>query len=180
MGPRRAAAGQVRYVALLRGVSPMNASMPALKRCFENAGFTDVKTLLTSGNVAFSTRATPPARLERRIEAAMASDLERSFVTIVRPSAFLQALLAHDPFAPFDVPAHAKRVVTFLRRPTSVTLDLPIERDHARILAMTATEIFSTYVPGHPGAAVMGLIERSVGTDITTRTIDTVRKCAQA
>jgi len=170
----------MRYVALLRGVSPMNASMPALKRCFENAGFTDVKTLLSSGNVAFSTRAAPPARLERRIEAAMAADLEHSFVTLVRPSAFLQRLIVEDPFARFDVPAHAKRIVTFLRRPTAVTLDLPLERDDARILAMTESEIFSTYVPGGRGAAFIGFIERSVGTDITTRTIDTVRKCARA
>ena len=43
-----------RYVAFLRGVSPMNCKMPALKRCFEAAGFTDVKTILSSGNVAFT------------------------------------------------------------------------------------------------------------------------------
>ncbi|MGC4085554.1 MAG: DUF1697 domain-containing protein [Vicinamibacterales bacterium] len=41
-----------RYVAFLRGVSPTNASMPDLKRAFERAGFTDVKTILSSGNVA--------------------------------------------------------------------------------------------------------------------------------
>ena len=46
-----------RYVAFLRGVSPMNAKMPELRRCFENAGFRDVRTLLSSGNVVFSTRA---------------------------------------------------------------------------------------------------------------------------
>jgi len=28
-----------RYAAFLRGVSPMNAKMPELKRCFEAAGF---------------------------------------------------------------------------------------------------------------------------------------------
>jgi uncharacterized protein (DUF1697 family) len=39
---------------LLRGVSPMNARMPELKRCFEAAGLEDVKTVLSSGNVAFT------------------------------------------------------------------------------------------------------------------------------
>jgi uncharacterized protein (DUF1697 family) len=34
-----------RYVALLRGVSPMNAKMPALKQCFKGVGFSDVKTV---------------------------------------------------------------------------------------------------------------------------------------
>ncbi|MDE2325144.1 MAG: DUF1697 domain-containing protein, partial [Betaproteobacteria bacterium] len=40
-----------RYVAFLRGVSPMNARMPELKACFEAAGFGAVRTLLSSGNV---------------------------------------------------------------------------------------------------------------------------------
>src|SRR5690349_4890963 len=42
-----------RYAAFLRGVMPMNAKMPDLKRAFERAGFTDVKTILGSGNVVF-------------------------------------------------------------------------------------------------------------------------------
>jgi uncharacterized protein (DUF1697 family) len=43
-----------RYAAFLRGVSPMNAKMPELKRAFEAAGFSDVKAVLSSGNVVFS------------------------------------------------------------------------------------------------------------------------------
>lgn len=48
-----AASALTRYAALLRGVSPMNARMPALKAAFEAAGFTDVRTVLASGNVVF-------------------------------------------------------------------------------------------------------------------------------
>lgn len=42
-----------RYAAFLRGVSPMNAKMPELKKAFEAAGFLEVKTVLSSGNVVF-------------------------------------------------------------------------------------------------------------------------------
>ncbi len=45
-----------RYAAFLRGVSPMNAKMPELKRAFEAAGFQAVRTLLSSGNVDVTTR----------------------------------------------------------------------------------------------------------------------------
>jgi hypothetical protein len=38
---KRAGGSTRRYVALLRGVSPMNAKMPELARCFEAAGFSD-------------------------------------------------------------------------------------------------------------------------------------------
>ena len=56
-----------RYVAFLRGVSPMNLKMVELKRCLEAAGFTAVKTVLASGNVAFDARTTLPSTLERKI-----------------------------------------------------------------------------------------------------------------
>ena len=61
----------MRYAAFLRGVMPVNASMPDLKRTFEAAGFTEVATLLSSGNVVFTAPAASPASLERRAEAAM-------------------------------------------------------------------------------------------------------------
>lgn len=66
-----------RYVAFLRGVSPMNAKMPALKKAFEAAGFTEVRTVLASGNVVFSAPASPEASLERRAEAAMRTSRAR-------------------------------------------------------------------------------------------------------
>jgi len=54
-----------RYVAFLRGVNPMNARMAELRRCFETAGFTDVRTVLSSGNVAFGAPAKSDTALAR-------------------------------------------------------------------------------------------------------------------
>jgi uncharacterized protein (DUF1697 family) len=169
-----------RYVALLRGVSPMNAKMPELKRCFEGAGFTNVKTVLASGNVVFDARKATDASLQKRCELAMQAGLDRSFLTIVRSVEFLQDLLAEDPYASFKVSAQAKRVVTFLRDVPAKKLALPIERDGARILCMTEREVFTAYVTGDKGPVFMTLIEKAFGIDITTRTWDTVRKCAAA
>ncbi len=169
-----------RYVAFLRGVSPMNARMPELKRAFESAGFTDVRTLLSSGNVAFTARSAAPATLERKAEKAMQAELGRSFATVVRSSQFLQGLIESDPFAKLTLPPAAKRVVTLLRRPAAARLALPIERDGARILAMTDAEVFTAYVASDKGPVFMTLLERTFGTDITTRTWDTLKKCAQA
>jgi uncharacterized protein (DUF1697 family) len=169
-----------RYVAFLRGVSPMNARMPELKRCFESAGFTDVKTVLSSGNVVFNARTATAAALERKAEAAMAKQLDRTFRTIVRPVDALRALLDADPYAAFTLPANAKRVVTFLRNPHEAKLALPIEFDAARIVAMKGGEVFSAYVPGPRGPVFMALIEKTFGDGVTTRTWDTVSKCAAA
>jgi uncharacterized protein (DUF1697 family) len=158
----------------------MNARMSELKRSFEAAAFTDVRTVLSSGNVAFNARARSEAAVARQAEAAMARHLGRTFYTIVRPTSALLALIESDPFAPFDLPANAKRVVTFLREPHGARLSLPIETDGVRILATTGREILTAYVPNPRGPVFMTLIEKTFGVNVTTRTWDTVRKCASA
>jgi uncharacterized protein (DUF1697 family) len=167
-----------RYVAFLRGVSPMNCKMPELKRCFEAAGFFDVKTLLSSGNVAFSAKPEIVPILESAAEAAMEEHLGRVFQTIVRPSSFLQRLVEREPFADFKFPANAKPVITFLRRPHEGEVVLPLEQAQASIFKLERTEVFSAYVPDEKGVALGALLEKKFGKAITTRTLETVRKCA--
>jgi len=169
-----------RYAAFLRGVMPTNAKMSELKRCFEAAGFTDVKTVLASGNVVFGSRSKAEKSLSREIEAAMKKDLGRSFYTIVRPVSTLQMLLDTDPFSAFKLPANAKRIVTFLGEPDSTRRALPIEADGVRILASNGNEVFTIYVPGPKGPVFMTMIGKAFGENVTTRTWDTVRKCAGA
>jgi uncharacterized protein (DUF1697 family) len=169
-----------RYVAFLRGVSPMNAKMPELKRAFENAGFTNVKTVLASGNVAFDSPAKSEKALARQAEKAMQEHLDRSFMTVVRSTKALQELIDADPYGEFRLPAKSKHVVTFLREAPSAKLSLPIKLDDARILAVRGREILTSYVP-HPGSPTfMRLIEKTFGTEITTRTLATIKKCAAA
>jgi uncharacterized protein (DUF1697 family) len=156
----------------------MNAKMPELKSCFEAEGFAQVRTLLSSGNVVFDARSSSAATLERRAEAAMQATLGRSFGTIVRPTRFLQEFVESDAFAEFDLEPTAKKVVTFLRSAAAPSIGLPMARDGARILKFTGSEVLSAYVPGPKGPVFMALIERTFGKDVTTRTLETVRKCA--
>jgi hypothetical protein len=71
-----------------------------------------------------------------------------------------------------------KRVVTFLREPQGKELELPIELDGARILCAQDGEAFSAYVPSPRGPVFMALIEKTFGSQVTTRTWDTVKKLA--
>ena len=119
----------------------MNANSASLKRAFESAGFTDVKTIRSSGNVAFSARAASEASLQRKAEAAMRQHLGTAFFTIVRPIDALRELIASDPYRAFRLSRAAKRIVTFLRdQPTSQPA-LPIDKDGARILLMKGREV---------------------------------------
>jgi uncharacterized protein (DUF1697 family) len=157
----------------------MNAKMADLRRAFESAGFEDVKTVLSSGNVVFSAPAAPNERLERRIEAAMASQLGRTFLTIVRPVDALRRMLASDPYASFRLKPGSKRIVTFLRGKPTGRLPLPVELHGARILCRKGSEVFSAYVSSPHGPVFMTLIEKTFGKDVTTRTWETVRRVAR-
>jgi uncharacterized protein (DUF1697 family) len=158
----------------------MNAKMPELKRAFQAAGFTQVKTVISSGNVVFDARRSSDLTLQRRSEAAMQETLGRTFLTIVRPVEMLQEMLASDPYRAFRLPSSAKRIVTFLRDEPEAGLALPMEMEGARLLALRGRELFSAYVPSPKGAVFMTLIERTFGKEVTTRTWDTVRKVARA
>jgi len=169
-----------RYVAFLRGVSPQNAKSADLTRSFEAAGFANVRTILSSGNVAFDVSSKSEAALEKRAEAALQESLGRSFYTIVRSSSYLKELLALDPYAAFTFPAEAKRVVSFLRVPCESKVSLPISSDDAYVLGAIDREVFTAYTPNPKGPVFMQLIERTFGANVTTRTWETVRKCSIA
>jgi len=169
-----------RYAAFLRGVSPTNARMPELRAVFEAAGYTAVRTVLSSGNVVFTAPPASPAALERRAEQAMAGRLGTAFPAVVRSLDQLRALLASDPYAGLRLAPGAKRVVTFLRTRPRAAPALPVEEDGARILRLRGGEVFSAYLPSPRGPVFMSLIERTFGRDVTTRTWQTVEKVVAA
>lgn len=169
-----------RFAAFLRGVSPMNCKMQELATVLSAAGFTDVKTVLSSGNVVFGASGGQRS-IEKKAEAAMAKHLGKTFMTFVRPIAELQSLLQTDPYAGFKLKSGTKRVVTLLAEKPSPAPKLPIELEDAQILCVLGREVFSAYVPGDKGPVFMTLIERTFGKDVTTRTWGTLRKvCAAA
>ncbi len=59
------------YVALLRGINVGGnnpVAMVDLAECFRDAGYGDVRTMLASGNVVFTTKGTTSRGLEPAIE----------------------------------------------------------------------------------------------------------------
>lgn len=169
-----------RYVAFLRGVSPMNAKMAELKLAFEGAGFDAVRTVLSSGNVVFQARAASIGSIERKAEVAMQSHLPRSFLTIVRSTDELQAMLDADPYAQFDVPAGAKRIVTFFRDAARHEVSLPLSLNDVNVFAAGEYHALAAYVPSPTSPTSLGLLEKTFGKNVTTRTWDTIRKCVAA
>ena len=157
----------------------MNAKMPELRGAFEAAGFEDVNTVRSSGNVVFSARRASEASLQRKAEAAIMQHLGRHFLTIVRPLDALRELLGLDPYAAFHLPPGSKHVVTFLRNAPNPFPLLPIQLHGASILCSKGREVFSAYVPDPKGPDFMILLDKTFGKEITTRTWDTIDKVAR-
>ena len=158
----------------------MNLKMPALQAALEGAGFTDVKTLLSSGNVVFAGRRATDVVIEKKIESALEAEVGKKFGTIVRSIEELAALIEADPYQAFRLPAGSKKVVTFLRATPAGKLALPPALDGARIWTVRGREALSSYVRSDKGPVFMTLIEKTFGKDVTTRTWDTVQKVARA
>jgi uncharacterized protein (DUF1697 family) len=67
-----------RYVALIRGINVGRAkrvAMADLRTLLSRLGYSDVRTILNSGNVVFSGKREPPNRIGKRIEEAMTEQL---------------------------------------------------------------------------------------------------------
>lgn len=169
-----------RYAALLRGVMPMNCKMADLRKALESAGFTDVKTVIASGNAVFNARKAPEAAIAKKCEAAMTKVMGRSFTTFVRSIDDLQAILDRDYFSREKLPANAKRNVTFIMDPPPTKPKLPVELRGARICALEGDVAYTYYVPNYVDPSFMVLIEKTFGKNVTTRTWETIGRIVKA
>ena len=177
--------GPMRYVALLRGVTPTNRQMRNvnLRRVVESLGYTDVATVITTGNVVFSSSSRSTAKLEEALEAAWRTELGFASTTVVRSRTQLHELIDADPFAAAATDERGWQA-TFLKHRPSELLDVPfvpdgfpqmtvVRSDHLTVC--TALEL-----DGGGGPAAMGWLERRYGPAITTRTWKTVTRVVAA
>src|SRR5262245_8773555 len=89
-----------RQVALLRGINVGRAkrvAMAELRALVEELGYGDVRTLLNSGNVVFTTPRAAPGDAGARIEKALAERLGVSSRVTVLSAAELAAAVAANP-----------------------------------------------------------------------------------
>ena len=145
------------YVALLRGIMPMNPNMRGekLRAVFESLGFTNVATVIASGNVIFHTASKNLPALETKIEKALFNQLGFNSTTIIRSEAELEQLVNTNPFKGVVDEKPNYLVVTFFK-------------DHKKELC-TVLDTSSVETTNF-----MRLLEKEHGKKITTRTWKTV------
>ena len=65
-----------------------------------------------------------------------------------------------------------------MRFPIVSRLEPPYVVDDAQVLCVIGGEAFTAYVSSDKGPVLMRMIAKTFGSDVTTRTWETVRKCA--
>ncbi|HSP78849.1 MAG TPA: DUF1697 domain-containing protein [Myxococcaceae bacterium] len=105
-----------RYVALLRGINVggnKKVPMARLRELLQGIGYTDVATLLQSGNAVFTSREKNPAKLVRQLESAIAGEFGFEVSVLIRTRDELAAIIEGNPL-PGAEDAPSRFLVTFL------------------------------------------------------------------
>lgn len=88
-----------------------------LKAAIEGLGFTEVRTLLASGNVVFTAKGADAGALEQRIHVALEAQTGLKSEIFVRTRADLDAVVAANPFPDAAKERPSFLVVNFHRKP---------------------------------------------------------------
>lgn len=167
-----------KYVALLRGIAPLNPNMrnEKLRGVFEGLGFTHVSTVISSGNVLFESASEDVPALEAMIEAALPSQLGFTSTTIIRSREQLQRLVDRRPFGSHSHNQQTYLTVTFLKNEPKKNQALPII-DGYKILDTSDRAILSIVDLAQAKTPnLMSRLEKVFGKQITTRTWKTVER----
>jgi uncharacterized protein (DUF1697 family) len=170
-----------KYVALLRGIAPLNPNMrnDKLRGVFEKLGFVNVKTVISSGNVVFESPSRASKRLEELIEKALPEQLGFTSTTIIRSKKQLQQLVDKNPFKDMEHSQKSSLNVTFLKKKARTDIKFPYEFDNRdyTLLGMydgavcSVIDLTSSKTPD-----LMLWLEKRFGKEITTRTWKTVER----
>jgi len=168
------------YVALLRGIGPGNPNMrnDKLRGVFEAIGFSNVSSVISSGNIIFESPQVSVPELEARIEQALSEKLGLSNTVIIRSRSQLQKFVDDGHFAELRHSPKTYLTVTFIKHklpndlaaPTSSTSKIiKIDQKTRAICAVVDTTASKT-------PDFMAWLEKQLGKDITTRTFKTVER----
>jgi uncharacterized protein (DUF1697 family) len=172
------------YIALLRAINVGGnkpVAMPKLRDFVSSLGFTDVGTLLQSGNLVFAADERKAASLEQLLETEAEKRLGLSTEFFVRTAKQWAAIIAANPF-----PEEAKRdpshllMVALKDKPSAEAVKtLQALNKGPEIIRTDGRQAYIVYPDGIGRSKLTGkLIEAKLGTRATGRNWNTVLKLA--
>ena len=168
------------YVALLRGVNvgkSKRVPMVEFRKLLAQLGYTDVVTLLNSGNAVFRSRSGTPARLASAIADAIDRKLKVEVPVIVKSAQELAAIVTGNPFK-VDETQHSRFLVAFTQEPQALeelaAIEPLVERPERFAIGKHAAYLHCVdgILESRAGGALLG----KAGRRATTRNLATTLK----
>ena len=167
-------------IALLRGINVGKAkrvAMADLRKLVEKLGYTEVRTLLNSGNVVFKSSSADTAKAAKRIEQALVDGTGVSARVLVISAAELAAAVKENPFLKIaDNPS--RLLVAFLANPADLAGLKPLlKQDWGKERLAIGSRVAYFWLPeGVIDSKIFAALSRRPSNDVTTRNWATVLK----
>lgn len=159
------------YVALIRGIGPGDPrkSNESLRGVLTDLGYADVQSVISSGNVVFTSDETDSDAIGDRIEAAWPMMRGFTATTIVRSRTQLAGLVERLPFSgPHDREHY--QLVTFFKRTVTEAVDPPADFA-VTSLGLVDGALCSVSDPSRTRTPdAMKWMEKTYGKELTSRT----------
>jgi uncharacterized protein (DUF1697 family) len=168
------------HVALIRGINVGRAkrvAMADLRKVVESLGYSDVRTLLNSGNVVFTAPDEAADEVATRIERALAAELGVAARVMVLTAAELAEALAENPLE--EVATDPSRLLLAVLRSSAERAKLePLASQDWRpeALALGRRVAYVWCANGISVSALMEAVGRALGDAVTARNWSTARK----
>lgn len=161
------------YIALLRAVNVggTKLAMADLKAMCLDAGFTEVRTYIASGNVVFNSKA-PAAKVKSALEARLLSHAGKPVGVVIRTATELAAVVRANPF---PRASQSQAVAIFLDEPPPKDALKHAAGQDREEMRLGAREIFVHY-PNGIGRSKLRIPAAKAG---TMRNMNTVAKLAE-
>lgn len=171
----------IKYVALIRGIGPGDPQKTnqKLRSALDQLGYSNIQSVISSGNVIFESDEGDTAKLEATIEAGWKKFLGFEATTIVRSKDQLQRLLDKDPFDGAEHKESSYLLASFFKQPLKLNFALPCQPegkpytivgyDDRVLFTITDNSIVKT-------SDLMTWIEKRYGKEGTSRTPLTIQR----
>ena len=169
-----------RKVALIRGINVGRAkrvAMADLRALVEGLGYRDVRTLLNSGNVAFTAAGKTQRETASRIEKAMAAKTGVAARVMVMTEAELAEAVDENPLLPVAHDPSRLLVAVFNEPADRARLDVLTKKDWAPDVLAVGRRVAYLWCPAGMIESPLALaVGRALGDAVTTRNWTTMTK----
>lgn len=167
------------FVVLIRGINVGGNNlikMEELSKSLQKASFSNIKTILASGNIILDSNESDESLIAKKIQAIIKKDFDLSVPTLVFSSDEFLKIVSGLP--PSSKSLNASEYVTFLNQNLNSS-SLKIPDPNFSILKISDRAVYcSVSKDSKKTIDLMKFLESKFGKEITTRNLNTAQKLA--